>query len=464
MEEGALISGVRGIDWAANGVVYIGRGPGGIIADRLDGSDVEVVVEINTGEVGEVAAEPQLLPGGEWLMFGLRREGQTWSQADIVVQHLGSGERRTLISGGAGARYAASGHLLYAHDHDLFAAPFDPATLEVGNGVRVLENIAMVSRADIGGAQYAVSDNGTLVYLEREQPLLLKPSWLGRNGADRERIGEPVDQATSMSLSPDGTRYLVTANAQLIVERLGTGVRQVLPTGDFPSADSPAVWTPDSAEIVYEARDGHLYRIPADGSGRPRPVGTPAGHRHPMAWTADGDLLFTEIDQQSVYAIGLQDEEPQPVLVRDFQDGLYGVAMSPDRRWMAYTSSGSGESSEIWIQQLPGGRHVQVSATGGTFPVWAQDGRELYFVGDVDGEQTVMAVSFAGGDLSRPQPPRPLFAAHDLLVGGIYGGFDVADDGRFLALEKPYDLPPERHIRVVLNWFEELNALVPPIR
>jgi serine/threonine protein kinase len=464
VEEGGLVSGVRGIDWANNGVIYLARGPGGIIADRLDGTDVEVVVEVDGGEV---AAAPELLPGGEWLMFSLRRTGQTWSEADVVAQHLGSGERRTLVSGGVGARYSASGHLLYAHEHDVFAAPFDPGTLEVGNGVRVLENIAMVTRADVGGAQYAISDTGTLVYLDREAPLLLVPRWVDRTGGSRETIGAAVDQATSISLSPDGTRYLVTANTQLFVERSGTGVRQVLPTGEFPSADSPAVWTRDGTEIVYEARDGHLYRIPADGSGRPQPVGTPAGHRHPMAWTADGDLLFTEIDEQSIYAIGLEDAEPQPVLVRDFQDGLLGVATSPDGRWMAYTSSDGGGGrveGEVWIQELPGGPRVQVSSTGGAFPVWAQDGRELYFISNVDGVQTMMAVSFAGGDASRPLPPQPLFAAPDLLVGGLYGGFDVAADGRFLALEKPYDLPPERHIRVVLNWFEELNALVPPIR
>ena len=91
-----------------------------------------------------------------------------WEDANIVVQPLPTGARKIVQRGGSYGRYLPSGHLVYIHNGTLFAAPFDLARLEViGQPVPALEGV--ITGPTNGGAQFAVSDTGTLVYLSGGQ-------------------------------------------------------------------------------------------------------------------------------------------------------------------------------------------------------------------------------------------------------------------------------------------------------
>ena len=91
-----------------------------------NGGTPELVVPT---EDGELVDGPQILPGGEWVLFTLTSgSGPTrWDEAKIVVQSLESGERKILWEGGSAARYVPTGHLIYALENVLFALPFDLA-------------------------------------------------------------------------------------------------------------------------------------------------------------------------------------------------------------------------------------------------------------------------------------------------------------------------------------------------
>ena len=115
------------------------------------------------------ADRPQILPGGESLLFTIAKtaNGSTrWDNARIVVQSLKSGERTTLVEGGSAARYVPSGHLLYARGGVVFAVPFDATRQKVtGQAAAVIEGVRRVASAVTGAAQFAVSDTGNLFYI-----------------------------------------------------------------------------------------------------------------------------------------------------------------------------------------------------------------------------------------------------------------------------------------------------------
>ncbi len=101
---------------------------------------------------------PSMLPDGETVLFGTRGDG---GDLQIVVQPLGSGERKVLLEGDR-ARYVSTGHLVYGRDGALFAVPFDLDALElVGGPVPLVEGVLGPSRMH----HYAISNTGTLVYV-----------------------------------------------------------------------------------------------------------------------------------------------------------------------------------------------------------------------------------------------------------------------------------------------------------
>ena len=135
---------VLGMTWDAGGIVF-GQTKG-IMRVSANGGQPEVLVSVKDGEV---MYGPQVLPGGEWLLFTLATAATAdgWDKAQIVVQSLKSSERKTLVSGGSDGRYLPTGHLVYALGGVLFAVPFDLPRLAVTGGpVPIVEGVKRSSR------------------------------------------------------------------------------------------------------------------------------------------------------------------------------------------------------------------------------------------------------------------------------------------------------------------------------
>jgi hypothetical protein len=127
------------------------------------------------------------------------------------------------------------------------------------------------------------------------------------------------------------------------------------------------------------------------------------------------------------------------------------VALSPDGQWLAYVSNATG-GDEIWVRPYAGsGAAVRVSAEGGAMPVWARNGRELYFIAATpDATWRVMAARLEPGPALRFSSPRQLFEA-SYALGGQPPSYDVAPDGRFLMLRRDSSREAEP-THVILNW------------
>ena len=180
----------------------------------------------------------------------------------------------------------------------------------------------------------------------------------------------------------------------------------------------------------------------------------------PSAIAADGDTLLvarqTANTSQDIYALSLAGKwEPKPIINTPAFEG--GAQFSPDGRWIAYVSDESGRM-QVYVRPYPAmDRRWPISTEGGTSPMWNRNGRELFYR---NGDK-MMAVDVGGGSDLRLSAPRLLFEQPYAFGQTItLPNYDVRPDGqRFLMVK---DEPGAGRLNVVLNWFTDLNRLVPP--
>ena len=121
---------------------------------------------------------PEILPGGEAVLFSITSLTQ---DPQIAVLSLGTGQTKIIMPGGSSPRYAASGHLVYAVENSLRAVGFDLDRLEVRvDPFPILEDV--LTKAS-GAANFAISDNGSLVYMLASTAGEGTMGWVDRNGA-----------------------------------------------------------------------------------------------------------------------------------------------------------------------------------------------------------------------------------------------------------------------------------------
>ena len=140
--------------------------------------------------------------------------------------------------------------------------------------------------------------------------------------------------------------------------------------------------------------------------------------------------------------------------------------VSPNGQWLAYESNESGRN-EIYVRPFPNveADRQQVSTNGGTQPLWARNGQELFY----ESMGTLMRVPVKTGATFERGTPEKVFDASPYLVRPPGAGpgrmYDVSADGqRFLMIKETSvadERPPSARIILVQNWFEELKRLVP---
>ncbi len=441
-----------GVSWVGDAIYF--AEPRGILRVSANGGEPEVVVE---PEENEQLFFPRLLPDGRTLLLTLTRAGQ--SNRLIMSHSLDTGERRVLVDGGSDAHYLPTGHLVYRVGATLQAVPFDLDALEVAGGAStVVEEVArVVGGSDRGGAHFAVSESGSLVYLSGgidDRRLV----WVNRQGVS-ESLSAPPAAYGGAQISPDGARLAIQLESDIWLYDIARGAMSRL---TFTADNMRPVWTPDGEKIVFASRRNgadQLFWQPADGSGEAEQLTTGELRRHPDAISPDGSVLaFHEHHPDNLtdlWVLEMEgDREPRPFLRTEFHERVADV--SPDGRWLAYTSDESGEN-EVYVRPFPdGGAKTLVSTGGGGSPVWSRDGRELFYR---DGDQ-LMAVQVDSGDELTVGAPTFLFESSFSGPVVLPNRLDVTANGeRFLVVES--NIRARGELQVVLNWHEELLRLVP---
>ena len=480
-----------GVSWEADGIVLFGQAAG-VMQVSENGGTAELVIDARDGEQ---IHGPQLLPGGEWILFSSTTVAGTnrWDDGSVVAESVETGERRLLITGGSDARYLASGHLIYALENVLFAVAFDLGRMEViGGPVSVVEGVERANnpQGNSGTGHFSVSAAGNFVYVEGGTALSQERTLglVDRSGRT-ERLDLPPNQYVSPRLAPDGRRLAVQTDGDSAViwtyDLSGTTAIQRL---TVDGNNFRPLWAPDGERIAFASdRNGpiSLYWQNADGSGVAEQLTTAEeGTAHwPEAWSPDGRTLVYKVErtaaggwslnsnEMDLWTLSLENRDERQVFAADPYPVLeVGATFSPDGKWLAYTvGDGAAREYEIWAQPFPPtGERRRISQVLGVMPLWTQDGQELFYrpVTRAEGiRQTLRGISVSTTP-SLTFSEEQSVSIGDFLSFSYYRSFDITPDGeRFLVVlpaeQTGTGQAPGPQLHVVLYWFEELQDRVP---
>jgi hypothetical protein len=403
-----------------------------------------------------ILSQPEILPSGDTVLVDRFRLPDL---RDIIAVSLSGGHRKQLLPDARGARYVPTGHLIYSRSGRLMAAPFDPIRVEVtGPSVVMLEGV--------NGVDFDFGTSGTLLYALGTNHRF-KLVWVDRTGVTRQVGSEKAYHQPA--LSPDGRRIAVNIEKDIWVYDLEqeTLTRVTFNGGYWP------IWTPDGTRLTYVTlRNGVLNVVwkNANGTGDEEQLTTSPNSQSASSWSADWKLAFQNFHPNTSSDIWLLDSGHgrtlRCLLCTDAHEG--SPALSPDGKWIAYTSDDPG-LREVYVRPVEGsGKKYPISNGPGYQPLWSRNGKELfYWKGAPMGADPapihpmqMMVVDLMLDPVFRAAKPRVLFAG-SFLWGGR-ANYDVSADGQQFLMLQPVQSAPITQLELVVNWFEELRARVQP--
>jgi Tol biopolymer transport system component len=417
---------------------------------------------------------PSFLPDGEHFTY-LAHSAKPENSA-IYVSSLDGKERTFLVSSATKAVFAPPNHLLFARERTLMAQTFDAGRRSLsGDPFPVVENVGV--NPVNGAAGISASTNGILAH--RVGGLGVSPettlTWLDRAGKPLGNVGAPGPYRNPR-ISPDGNRVVVERADDSNLSRdlwLIDIARQVPSRLTFAAAgmsNHSPVWSADGTRIAWLSGESMssiggmmtFYQKAASGAAKDEKLAGPAGAWVIDDWPGDEGLLFHDgRNQGPIPGLRILPPAGSPRALGDARSIVTHARVSPDRRWVAFTSSDTGRP-EVYVQNFPAATdRIQISADGGVQPLWRPDGRELFFL---TGDGKLMAVPVTLGQRAIVGTPVALFQTRTESGGaqtaGVWHSYDVTPDGRkFLVttLTQPQQTQSSAPITVVVNWLAGLT-------
>ena len=437
-------------------VIFTGPGyRGGLAQVSATGGTPRPLTTLDTLQAEALHHFPEMLPDGKSVLFSIVYADDNRS---IAVLDLETGQRKVVLDEGYFPRYAPTGHLLYsASDNDgvMMAAPFDLTRLAVTDTpVPVLAGAMSLS--------VAFSSDGSLVYRpQRDAESAYSLAWVDRQGGETVLMEEWRPYRIPPRVSPDGKQVAVSLEADdgavhIWIHNAETGAFNPLTyvgRNFFPN------WTPDGERVTFlSIREGSstLYWKRADGSGEAEPLVPEDVTMGKSSWSKEDSLLafddFHPETRSDLWIFSPKEARTWPLLRESANER--SPRFAPLGYWIAYVSDETGED-EVYVTGLDPDRDGKrrISNGGGHTPVWASDSKTLYYR---NGAQVLaIAVELQPTFLVRGTP-QVVFENQSLR------SFDIHPDGdRFLIAKRSEGAVPEAQAIVVLNWFDELNRLVP---
>jgi serine/threonine-protein kinase len=468
-----------GISWDGD-MLLIGQGSNGIMRIPTAGGTADRIVTV---KADEAAYGPQRVPGTEWILFTLANEISPagWDSARIVAESVRSHERRLILGGASDARLLPTGHLVYARGGIVFAASFDPKSLALtGPGAPVIEGVLRASNGGVtAAAHWSASQTGVLAYVPgpatNAEGLDLG---IGTNDQDMKRLGLPDGNYAAPRVSPDGRLVAYTAENNNATDvwiydlTHATAPRRLT----FGGRNRFPVWSTDGQRIAFQSDregDAGIFWQRADGGIVERLTKAETG-------TVQVPESFSPRDERLVYRI----EKGESITLwtlslnnrkSDRFGGIESIAQpteavfSPDGRWVAYVTQEHGSRIAIYAQPYPAtGAKYQIPTTmpgdGSTrHPVWSRDGSALFYS---SGAGLLATVHVTAGSTLGFGTPTVAPPTSTRIGNARLRNFDLMPDGRTIVSvvnSSGGQTPPAlAQIDVVLNWFDELKARVPP--
>ncbi len=388
--------------------------------------DTIAVPDTVRGELGLVPFD--ILPDGS-ILVSVWTSSASFGPVDAVDPE--TGVRRRVITTGAGGVWYGQRSLVWTDPSGaLFTADFDPSSLALSTEVTQL---APAVRVVPGGLpEIAVSPSGAVAYIPAQPTTLVR---VGRDGSETVLLGDP-QRYHSPRISPDGRRIVydisgLSRDVWLYDQSDRTSTRL-----SFQNDGHDPTWMPNGNAVTYMTARGTgmgVFRSIADGSGSAESLAvynnlsihaiTPDGRFGVGSYSGIGgswDLLILSFEGSHPVT---------PFLATQFWESH--AALSPDGRWLAYQSNESARL-EVYVRRFPaGGGRTLVSQGGGMEPMWARNGRELFYFGTrAGGEAALVAAAVTTAPEFRVLSRTPLFSNAAYEMAQPHANYDIFPDGR----------------------------------
>jgi serine/threonine-protein kinase len=467
-----LSAGFLGATWGRDNNIVLADGwSAGLSKISAEGGKLETLTKPDPKREEYGHRLPSWLPNGKAVLFTITRND--WDrQPCLAILRPDNGDWRVLLEDAADAKYVPTGYLVFLRQGTLMAVRFDPAKLEaIGQPVALVENVMQALTGaryygHTGAGQFGISDTGTLIYAAGGIVPDSKKSFVWVDQRGEEQLATASDLSLSVGgprLSPDGQRIVYTAFERVYVYDLGRG------TNDRLTSEGRAynvIWSPDGKRLLFcwsKFPPMNLYWLPSDGSSPMERLIKSEYGQQPASWSPDGKTVAIIDDPPDTGAdivmLDVGSGRVTPFLNSPFNE-QYPV-FSPDGRWMAYTSNESNRE-EVYVRPVPGpGPKYLVSSEGGREPLWARNGKQLFYRKFPSGQMWVVDVRTDG--VFSPGKPRLLFEKPGFQHSFPIRAYDLSlDSQRFLMVKVEERKPtPVTEMILVQNWFEELKRLVP---
>ena len=329
---------------------------------------------------------PHFLPDGNHFIYTTQAKIRSADYVGaIYASALDTSVDKLLVKVSSNTQYA-DGRLLYVRQASVVAQPFDIAALELsGDASPVVEKVEFST--DKSRGSFSIANNGFFAY----QPAGNNPRRLWMVNRAGVKIKEVGDRAlyNSAQLSRDGTKVVFDSQEG----DAGVGdiwlydlTRDLSTRFTFDVAlEWQPVWSPDGTRIVFasdKTGSGDLFIKNANGTESTALLLKDVPPKTPMDWSPDGRFLlyylFSPTSKEDLWMLPMDSTKtPAPFLQTEFTES--NARFAPDSRWAVYQSDESG-SNEIYVRPFPKGNGKwQISTSGGEFPMWSRDGKEIFY-------------------------------------------------------------------------------------
>jgi serine/threonine protein kinase len=450
----------RGGAWSPDGTILFTPTPASpLFRVPAAGGEVRQVTTLNEDRGDTSHRFPVFLPDGRHFLFFI----QGASEFNVAVGSLDSKDTHTVATAEAGIVFVPPDWVLLLREGVLRVQRIDLKTFHLtGEAVPLAEGLQ--SSGSLNFVNVSASTNGVLTFARGSSATASTLTFFDRAGKDLGTVGNAPAEQVDVAVAPDEhavavARYGTSASADIWVADLHRNIqtRQTF----SPANEFAPVWSPDSGSIVFSSFDkspGDLWIKYVDSSGPGQVFFADRRRKVATSWSPDGNYVIFHVltpgMDWDIEAYSIRDRRVIP-LVKTPATEIHGQ-VSPDSKWLAYSSTESGRM-EVFVRPFLGGNeHWQISGGGGAMPRWSHDGRQLYFV--TPDAKLMVAVVHSAATFSADLP-KVMFQTQMRLVTGVTRlQYDVMRDGRLLINSRQPGAQEQARLVLVQNWTRKLPA------
>jgi eukaryotic-like serine/threonine-protein kinase len=445
----------RGGAWNEQGTIIFAPNIAGPLQRVSDGGGTpEDATPAHKDDSQFTNRNPYFLPDGKHFLF-VQRSGKD-SQGKVYAGSLDGALPSQILTVGSNVAYS-DGYLFYVKDGTLMGQSFDAAGLRFkGKPIPIAESIEYYDARNIG--YFSVSQN-VLVYrqaaLENRELV-----WLDPAGKELDHWGEPAPY-NGGSFSPGGRVAVLFrsnpdghGNSLWLADPERKTITRLTPDSQM---DQRGVVSADGKSLLSTATSGYhsvLVQRSLISSGKEEKLAELDNYILVTSQSSDGRYaLFSAQDPKTgfdVYSMDLAgDRKLVPVLNTSYDES--DPKLSPENKWLAYSSNENG-SQELYMTPFPGGGSNWQVSSGGVSAAdndvsvadWSPDGKSLRYRQGNKIYTVEVRTSGSKPEFSAPKELLSISPDIDLI--------SIMADGKCILATKPVGQRASAPLDMVLNW------------